>query len=161
MNYYICNLLQVTENQEYIDSNKPSKSEMENLIYYGIDNSNCVLNKIIVKRTINPYFVKEIIMRKTIPILHSNIKIEEYYDKFNYKLIKYPYGKIHTFVNLLKIYDILEPKQQLGLEKVTYSDIGNYIFEHKNIEIRQRTIDSYFLSGRKKCNNQNKVKIKK
>ena len=50
MNYYISNLLQVTENQGYIDSNKPLKSEMEDLIYYGIDNSNCVLNKIIVKK---------------------------------------------------------------------------------------------------------------
>lgn len=161
MNYYICNLLQVTENQGYIDSNKPLKSEMEDLIYYGIDNSNCVLNKIIVKKTINPYFVKEIITGKTIPILHSNIKIEEYYDNFNYKWIKYPYGKIHTFVNLLKVYDISDPKQQLGLKKATYYDIEKYIIEHKNIEMWQRTINSYFLSGRKKCNNQNKLKIKK
>lgn len=156
--YYICNLLQVTEHQGYIGNDNGQRSltnEMAQVIYGGdVLHSKCNLEEIIVKRTANPWIVKEIITGKSIPLLYSTVKNDPatMYDTCYWT--RYPLGKVHTFVRALKNESRYGVRKSCFYKVTDPKIVADYIHKHGDINAWDRTLDIYFQKGEAKMINK-------
>lgn len=172
-NFRKFNLLQVDEKQGYIENgfrnyenNLSARNFLFSEIGFPID-SDWVLDEVIVKPTIDPFVVKEVITGVEIPVLYCNHK-ERYENKLSYpekhdRNYTYNlYGRVHTFVRVLGISNEFK---NVGLleettyktyystragEKPTYKELKEYYEKHVDSAVWKLQLEAYFKQGKQK-----------
>lgn len=164
MDYYVCDLLQVSDEQGYIRLNELSYSTLNltpdtwNMLYK--EDSKIGNYKIIVKKTLNPYIVKEIITGKKIPLL-QNYTYRECKDSMLLHYTVYPFIRVHTFVRKLYTEENKDVKIS-GLKRIRDENvIIQYKKRHSDEKSWENELNLYFLNGKKKMLNKQKSENKK
>lgn len=132
--YYKCNLYQIPKKEGYVITHDKGKQNVHGygkyIFYNNPFNNNdddtvndCIVKKIIVTKTINPFVVEEIITGMKFPVVYT-----EYFNGYIFSddnkfrsvsLI----NKLHTFVRVIKW-----KNKKYGLEEVTdKNELDNYL----------------------------------
>lgn len=158
---YECSLLQVTSEQGYIVSGNGDKdltTKDTRILYdpsditekYAKQESDVYFGQIMVTKTPNKYFVREIRTGKVIPLVQGTEKLQ--LEEGKQRKHSFPFGKIHTYVSNIKYVDsyIGHPIYS-GLEEVyDPSKVEEYLNEHLNKENYLLKIEAFFTQGQNK-----------
>ncbi len=163
---YECSLLQVSNKQGYIVSgsgdNDLTDIDARNLFYpydqYYRNNgekSDIYFGQILVTKTINKLFVKEIRTGKLIPLVYGIYRPDAPYNKRK----KFTIGQVHTYISNVKLIDsYITTPEYSGLEEVIeLRVIEDYLKEHKNKDDYTQELDIFFKQGEAKM--QEKIKL--
>ncbi len=159
--YYICTLVQVSEEQGYIGKRqKQITSETEDIILgrsEALNNFNS--RTIIVEKTLNPNILREVITGLPIPVLRVKTWVKQLH--YIYSPSYLVGSDIHTFVPIISqtTYYVEETRRNSsGLYKVDdFHTLKQYLLLHPDSEIYKQELLAYFEQGRIKM--QNRLKI--
>ncbi len=165
---YECSLLQVTSEQGYIVTGNGDKdlTDKDSRILYNPNNfverfdeeeTDVYFGQIMVTKTRNKYFVREIRTGKMIPVVQGVERLE--LEDGKQRKHKFSFGEVHTYTSNIKYIDsFIGSPVYYGFDEVyDPAEVEKYLNKHANKEIYLAKIENFFAQGEKKM--QKKIEL--